>query len=273
MLSLDRNVLAAACFAFVLGGVGCKPKEQTSGLVPEAGPPPGAADGGQVDLNQCPGCAQAAAAAWTFEGIYRDDACTIPLAQTAMPVCANVAALGAASLTYVDEVGLRKAGEAANVTLTEQIPPETPRFRKAGKACVKANETAVHVTPLNCAGQKVCRDATGSMACAGCRTFGNGCPDFEETRLYAAIDDPGLKAKAPSGGGGGNVARLAKCCAALREEAKRLGPSPEAGLLTTAAAQCQAIVAQAGPNGTAPELGAIRTMLAGRNVPAVCAGF
>ena len=52
-----------------------------------------------------------------------------------------------------------------------------------------------------------------------------------------------------------------------------MGSSPEAGMLSSAAAQCTALVTAAGPNGTAPELGAIRTALAGRNVPAICAGF
>jgi len=47
------------------------------------------------------------------------------------------------------------------------------------------------------------------------------CPDFEETRLYATISDPGLTAK----------------------------PS------------------------AAPELGALRAALAGRNLPAICSGF
>jgi hypothetical protein len=33
------------------------------------------------------------------------------------------------------------------------------------------------------------------------------------------------------------------------------------------------LVRAAGPSGTAPELGALRAALAGRNLPAVCAGF
>jgi hypothetical protein len=70
-----------------------------------------------------------------------------------------------------------------------------------------------------------------------------------------------------------NVARLKQCCNALAAEGKRMGSSPEAGMFTAAAAQCSATAAQIGPTGTAPELGAIRGLLAGRNVPAVCAGF
>lgn len=70
-----------------------------------------------------------------------------------------------------------------------------------------------------------------------------------------------------------NVARLKQCCAALGAQAKQLGASPEAGMLQQAAAQCSAMAGQAGASGNAPELGVLRTLLAGRTVPAVCAGF
>ena len=225
-----------------------------------------------ADTSQCPGCSLAAQQGWSFHGIYRDSACTDPLVQQAPPACAAVPALGTASVTYVEEVGGRKAGEVANVELTEQIPPTTARFRKSGTKCVPADESAVDLTPMACAGQKVCRDANGALACGNCRTFPNGCPDFEETRIYAAVNDPQIK-KAAGGGGGGNLARLRQCCAALAAEAKRLGSSPEAGMINSAAAQCNTLVAAAGPSGTAPELGALRTALAGRNIPAICAGF
>ena len=43
--------------------------------------------------------------------------------------------------------------------------------------------------------------------------------------------------------------------------------------LQQAAAQCSAMAGQAGATGNAPELGVLRTLLAGRTVPAVCAGF
>ncbi len=70
-----------------------------------------------------------------------------------------------------------------------------------------------------------------------------------------------------------NVARLKQCCSALAAEAKRMGSSPAAGMFTAAAAQCSTLAAQAGPSGTAPELGVLRGALAGRNIPAICAGF
>ena len=59
----------------------------------------------------------------------------------------------------------------------------------------------------------------------------------------------------------------------LEDQAKALGVSPEAGFLTQAAAQCDGLAGQAGPGANAPELGILRTALAGRNIPPVCAGF
>ncbi|MBX3189847.1 MAG: acyltransferase [Labilithrix sp.] len=70
-----------------------------------------------------------------------------------------------------------------------------------------------------------------------------------------------------------NVARLRQCCGQLRIQAKAMGASPEAGMLLGAAAQCDTLAAQAGPSGTAPELGVLKNLLAGRNIPPVCAGF
>jgi hypothetical protein len=70
-----------------------------------------------------------------------------------------------------------------------------------------------------------------------------------------------------------NVARLRQCCNQLRTQARAMGASPEAGMLIAAAAQCDGLAAQAGPNASAPELGLLRTALAGRNIPPVCAGF
>ncbi len=150
-------------------------------------------DAGPVDINQCPGCQLAPTPTWTFEGIYRDDKCTDPLAQTVTPACAAVPAIGQVSLTYIDDVGGRKVNEGATVTLTEIIAPSMPRFRKTVKGCVRANEAATDVTPNTCTGSRVCRDTTGTLACTGCRTFANGCPDFEETRTYAAVNDPVAK--------------------------------------------------------------------------------
>ena len=222
-----------------------------------------------ADITQCAGCALAAQATWTFEGIFADAACTEPLAQLTTSACGVVPGVGAQSLTYIDEVGGRKAGETANVTLTAQVAAGQ-HYRKAGTKCVKANEAAVDVTPLGCEGQRVCRDANGTLVCTGCRTFANGCPDFEETRMYASITDPAIKT---AGGGGNKLNALRQCCAAIAAEGKRLGSSPEGGMFVAAAAQCNALVAQAGPSGNAPEIAAVRGLLAGRNLPPGCAGL
>lgn len=258
--------------AALLLAPGCKEKPETTfdagtaatTVAPDAGAAP-------VDISQCTACQLTPQQSWSFNGVFRDNACAEPLAQIAPPACAPVPALEATSLSYAEDVGSRKTGEIATVTLTEQIPPSAARYRKAGTKCVRADESAVALTPMACSGSRVCRDAAGMLACADCRTLANGCPDFEETRMYAAYTDPGLKGvKQPAAGGGGGLARLQQCCTALAAEAKRQGNSPE---LLTAAAHCTTLVKAAGPSGTAPELGAIRTLLAGRNIPAVCAGF
>jgi hypothetical protein len=270
-----RSALVLSSLVALLTASACKEKTPE---IPDAGgivAAPVDAGAAPVDLSQCAGCQLTAQQAWTFQGVYRDEKCTDPLVQQAPPACAAVPALGSASVTYVEEVGGRKAGEVATVELTEQIPPTAARFRKSGTKCVRADESAVDLTPLGCAGLKVCRDTSGALSCTNCRTLTNGCPDFEETRIYAAVNDPSIKKAAGGGGaaGGGNLARLRQCCNALAAEAKRLGNSPEAGMINSAATQCVTLVNQAGPSGNAPELGALRTLLAGRNVPAICAGF
>ena len=96
-------------------------------------------------------------------------------------------------------------------------------------------------------------------------------PMEEDAGVDAA--DAADAAKKFGPGGNLNVARLKQCCGQLRAEGKKLGMSPEAGLFSAAAAQCDGIAAQAGPTGTAPELGLLRTALQGRTVPGVCARF
>lgn len=70
-----------------------------------------------------------------------------------------------------------------------------------------------------------------------------------------------------------NVARLKQCCNQLSIQAKAMANSPEGGMFQQAAAQCNTMAASLGPNAQAPEMGAIKALLAGRNIPAVCAGF
>jgi hypothetical protein len=96
---------------------------------------------------------------------------------------------------------------------------------------------------------------------------------LEEDAGADADADADAAKKATGPGVPTNVARLRQCCGQLRTQAKAMGASPEAGMLLGAAAQCDGLAAQAGPGANAPELGLLKTALAGRNIPPVCAGF
>src|SRR5690349_21462994 len=100
-----RVALSLAALALLFGA--CKEKipqglvgTDASIAMPDAAP-------ATVDTSQCAGCALVGQQAWSFQGIYRDDTCTDPLAQIDTPACAPVPALGPTSLTYTDEVGGR----------------------------------------------------------------------------------------------------------------------------------------------------------------------
>lgn len=100
-----------------------------------------------------------------------------------------------------------------------------------------------------------------------------------QTSLIPMEEDAGVDAsdaappKATGPGVPTNVLRIRQCCNALGNEGKRLGSSPEAGMFTAAAAQCSALAAQAGASGNAPEFAVVRGLLAGRTLPAACAGL
>ncbi len=95
-----------------------------------------------------------------------------------------------------------------------------------------------------------------------------------EEPLDAGVEDADAgKPKYTGPGVSANVLRIRQCCNALGAEGKRLGGSPEGGMFTAAAAQCSTLAAQAGSTGTAPELAIVRQMLAGRTLPAACAGL
>lgn len=260
---------ALACLVLTTSAlIACGDKTPPAPLF-DAAPAPATSASAAVDLSQCPGCGLAPQASWSFSGIYKDNACTEPLAQAVVPGCASLSALGSATLTYVDEIGSRKAGDSAEVTLKEQVA-DGVRYRKTDKGCVPANEAATDIAPSCAASGKVCRNAAGALACDGCRTFANGCPDYQETRAYASFEDPSLKIAATGGGGAGGLGALRACCNALATAGKALGASPEGGALVTAAAQCQALV----KNGaTGVEFAAIKSMLAGKPLPPLCAGL
>jgi hypothetical protein len=102
--------------------------------------------------------------------------------------------------------------------------------------------------------------------------------DAGVVQLEPLDDDSGPEAAPPAptghggGGGSGNQYRIKQCCAAMRKQAAGMGASPEANILLGVAAQCD-LVAQQAVGGTAPEFGVLRQMLAGRTLPAACAGF
>jgi hypothetical protein len=104
-------------------------------------------------------------------------------------------------------------------------------------------------------------------------------PDTGVTQLVPLEEDagqPDADAGKPKWSGPGvntNVARLKQCCNQLAITAKSMANSPEGAMLKSAADQCNAMAVQAGPTGTAPELGMLRGLLAGRTIPPACAGF
>ncbi|MFO0663367.1 MAG: hypothetical protein U0174_05420 [Polyangiaceae bacterium] len=99
--------------------------------------------------------------------------------------------------------------------------------------------------------------------------------DLKPMDTEDAGPDTGVDAgKKPGVAGNPNVARLKACCNQLAAEGKRMGAgSAEGGMIIAAAAQCNAMAAQAGTSGNAAEMGVIRNLLQGRNVPPVCGGF
>jgi hypothetical protein len=67
-----------------------------------------------------------------------------------------------------------------------------------------------------------------------------------------------------------NQMKIMACCGAMRAEARKLGPSPEAFQLNAAAGQCDVFARQVGPAGNAPELNQLRQVLRSVRLPAAC---
>lgn len=229
-----------------------------------------AAPTGTGALPTCLPCSAAAPAGWAFYNQYSDAQCKTPVAQAVFESCADVNVPAQIDVTFGDSLGARKAGQKAQVNKGADIAGNVGVYRKNNEgACVAADVSAVKIAPAGCTGKKVCRNAAGELVCDGCATLSTGCPAYEQSLVRVAFEDKG----APAGTGGGNAARLKQCCNQLAIQAKAMPNSPEGGLFQQAAAQCNAMAASLGPNANAPELGAIKTLLAGRNIPAVCAGF
>jgi len=219
----------------------------------------------------CLPCTGAPPAGWAFYNQFADPACKTPIAQAVFDACADVNVPAQIDVTFGDSLGARTPGSKAPMTKTADIAGNVAVYRKnnAG-ACVAADVGGVKLAPAGCAGKKVCRNPAGELVCDGCATLSTGCPAYDSSLVRVAFEDKG----APAGTGGNtNVARLKQCCNQLAIQAKAMPNSPEGGLFAQAAAQCNATAASLGPNVNAPELGALKTLLAGRNIPAVCAGF
>jgi hypothetical protein len=67
-----------------------------------------------------------------------------------------------------------------------------------------------------------------------------------------------------------NQAKIMACCGAMRAEARKLGPSPEAFQLNAVAGQCDVFAKQVGPAGNAPELNQLRQILRSVKLPSAC---
>jgi hypothetical protein len=68
-----------------------------------------------------------------------------------------------------------------------------------------------------------------------------------------------------------NQAKIKACCSAMRAQSRVLGlSSPEGYQLNTLSIQCDAFVAQIGPQGTAPELSQFREVLKNIQLPSAC---
>jgi hypothetical protein len=116
-------------------------------------------------------------------------------------------------------------------------------------------------------------------------------PDVPDSGAPIAVIDSGVTVVGPLDDGGDdgeaeaeaaphhtgpavniNTARIKQCCNAIRSQAKQLGASPEANILTGLALQCDNVASQAS-SGTAPEFAAFRQLLKGRVLPAGCQGL
>ncbi len=220
----------------------------------------------------CLPCSASGPTGWSFYRQFADAQCTKPIAQAMFDACADVNVPAQLDVTYGDPWKTKRYGERSTADKLEEIPANAGVYRLIeGGQCVPADTAAVKLVPAGCAGKKVCRNDAGELVCDGCRTLPNGCPAYEAALARVAFADKGA---APSGPATNtNVARLKQCCNQLAIQAKAMPNSPEGGLFQQAAAQCNAMASALGPNANAPELGAIKTLLAGRNIPAVCAGF
>jgi hypothetical protein len=97
--------------------------------------------------------------------------------------------------------------------------------------------------------------------------------------LTPIVEDAGpdvVEASAPRYGGTPTntmSARIKQCCNAIRAQAKALGSSPEGNMILAAAASCDGLAAQAAATNNAPEFTAVKSLMQGKPLPAVCQGL
>jgi len=262
---MRRALFAATTTAFVLLACSNKPSGGVDAAAIVQPPPTQTA----APTGTCLPCSANAPTTWIFTRQFADATCKKPIAHAAFDACADFNVPAQINVSFGDTLGPRRAGQSAQVNKTEDVAPNAGVYRiNSDNQCVPADTAALKLVPAGCAGKKVCRNDAGDLVCDGCRTLSTGCPAYEQALARVVFEDKG--AGGGGGGGGGNAERLRQCCNALKAQAKQMGNPPEFG---AAIQTCDSMVAALGPNGNAPELGAIKNMLAGKTVPAICAGF
>lgn len=149
-----------------------------------------------------------------------------------------------------------------------------PRLSLLRKAILGGAVFFVLPVVVACGSKKTAVVDAGLVATASATpTTVNLVPE-EDAAVAADAADAADAGKKGGVGVSTNVLRLRQCCGQLRTQAKPILATPEGQTLLQAATQCDVMAAQAGAKNTsAPELGILKTVLAGRNIPPFCQGF
>ncbi len=139
----------------------------------------------------CAPCDRSGAPAFTFGGNYLDPSCTQPVVHADVVPCAPIVASGNTMVAYAQPVARHKAGERATTHLIRQTTAsEVARlFHKLDGRCTAFPAIGFKVAPDGCDGKKICRNATGDLACGTCRLLNDGCPDYVATRVFALVSN------------------------------------------------------------------------------------
>ena len=186
---MSRGQQGAVQSAAVLGVVcvlGCSkpsaPPERTSNAALETAPATSA-----KAAEPCIPCDRPSTRAFVFVGDYIDSHCTQPIVHADIVACAPVEIGSKTLVTYEEPFARRKAGERVATKLVRQATAtEVSRmFQKRGGKCAPFDAQGFKLAPTGCEGKKVCRNATGDLACSNCRLLNDGCPDYVPTRVFA----------------------------------------------------------------------------------------